>query len=107
MAYIYVIAFIKIPEVSAKKMTSRSPQRPAGEPNTAAKGFFSFATKGRLARLKKTGSCHDDDEGAARFVTALRRQEQPPAWTAGQAPGVKFLALPFFDNRSFSEGYKK
>lgn len=39
------------------------PRELAGEPNTAVKGFFSFATKERLARLKKTGSCSEEEEG--------------------------------------------
>ena len=38
------------------------PRELAGEPNTAVKGFFSFATKERLARLKKTGSCSEEEE---------------------------------------------
>ena len=46
-----------------KNCDKAEPRELAGEPNTAAEGFFSFATKERLARLKKTESCSEEAEG--------------------------------------------
>ena len=46
-----------------KNCDKAEPRELAGELNTAAKGFFSFATKVRLARLKKTGSCSEEEQG--------------------------------------------
>ena len=44
-----------------KNCDKGEPRELAGELYTAAEGFFSFDTKERLARLKKTGSCHEEE----------------------------------------------
>ena len=60
---------------------SRSPQRPAGEPNTAAGGFLAFAG-GTEARAKKTKEAAMRKRKERKRHDKLARYEQPAGRTA-------------------------